>query len=104
MPGMNERKGLEVRLPIADREGSLYVEAPDLRSALELIDLLPNLHGEVVPADEASCGLVFELDLTNEPALIRVLSRVERWLEENGQPVTAVVVNSSHDSFEASAA
>ena len=76
-----------------DSSGSLYVEAPDLRAALELIDLLPKVHGEVVPAaaDEASCGLVFELDFTNEPALIRVLSCVEKWLEENGRPVAAVV-------------
>jgi len=82
-----------------DSSGSLYVEAPDLRAALELIDLLPKVHGEVVPAaaDEASCGLVFELDFTNEPALIRVLSCVEKWLEENGRPVAAVVVNAKRE-------
>ena len=82
-----------------DSSGSLYVEAPDLRAALELIDLLPKVHGEVVPAaaDEASCGLVFELDFTNEPVLIRVLSCVEKWLEENGRPVAAVVVNAKRE-------
>ncbi|MDP9304314.1 MAG: hypothetical protein M3O92_07385 [Actinomycetota bacterium] len=62
----------------------LLVEVPDLDSAISLVDVLKDLHAEVVPSEGARCEVQVELDDDRERQLDAALDAVERWLARSG--------------------
>lgn len=68
----------------ADGGHPLRVEAPDVDSALALIDRLPGIHAEIAPAGERRCHVLVAVDEVGDGRLAGALLGIERWLGDGG--------------------
>lgn len=58
----------------------LFVEAPTVESALELIDQLRGVHAELAPGEGDSCRVAIELDGDDNCWFSRVSEGLQKWL------------------------